>query len=235
MDTTFVLVHGGGGTAWEWRPLIAELAALGHRGVAVTLPAEDPEATWASTAAAVVEQAPERGAGRTVVVGHSLGGFTAPLAARALRADLVVLLCGMVPAPGETVGGWWTATGHDAQELGAPADDDVALYVHDVAPGLAEEALRRGRGQADALMAEPWPQDGWPDVPVRALVGTEDRLFCHPWLQQLTKQRLGIDADEIATGHMPHLARPAELAARLASYATALGAPAQACSQNASS
>ena len=33
--------------------------------------------------------------------------------------------------------------------------------------------------QSDTPFDQPWPLDGWPDVPTRVIVGSEDRLF--PW------------------------------------------------------
>lgn len=37
-NPTFVFVHGANGAAGLWSPIILELAALGHRAVAVDLP-----------------------------------------------------------------------------------------------------------------------------------------------------------------------------------------------------
>jgi hypothetical protein len=51
--TDFVLVHGGWHGAWCWAFLLDELAARGHRAVAVDLPAEDPDAGAAAYAAIV--------------------------------------------------------------------------------------------------------------------------------------------------------------------------------------
>jgi len=42
--TTFLLVPGGGSDPSYWRFLVAELAARGHRGIAVDLPCEDDSA-----------------------------------------------------------------------------------------------------------------------------------------------------------------------------------------------
>ena len=39
-------------------------------------------------------------------------------------------------------------------------------------------------------------------------------------MRRVVRERLGIVPDEIATGHMPMLARPTELADRLDGYAT---------------
>lgn len=47
-----------------------------------------------------------------VVVGHSFGGFTAPLVADRLPVDVLVLVAGMIPSPGEAPGDWWESTGY---------------------------------------------------------------------------------------------------------------------------
>jgi pimeloyl-ACP methyl ester carboxylesterase len=41
---TYVLIHGGGGSAWEWHLVAAELRERGHDVVAVDLPIEDESA-----------------------------------------------------------------------------------------------------------------------------------------------------------------------------------------------
>ncbi len=91
-----------------------------------------------------------------VVVAQSFGGFTAPLVCDRLPVDLLVLVAGMVPRPGQPPGDWWANTGyqqarreHDERAGGPPADD-IALFLHDVPPDLAAEALRRGRDQSTA-------------------------------------------------------------------------------------
>src|SRR5690606_21218984 len=81
---------------------------------------------------------------RVIVVGHSLGGFTAPLAATALHADGVIYLAGMSPLPGESFAGWWLNTGHD--KVAVDADPSVAFF-NGVPAALAEEARSRGRDQ----------------------------------------------------------------------------------------
>ncbi|WP_309074180.1 hypothetical protein [Paenarthrobacter sp.] len=57
----------------------------------------------------------------SIVVGHSLGGFTAPLVCDELHSDGLVYLSAMIPMPGETFGDWWTNTGHDRETI----PDDV--------------------------------------------------------------------------------------------------------------
>jgi pimeloyl-ACP methyl ester carboxylesterase len=72
-----------------------------------------------------------------VVVGHSYGGFTAPLVADRVPVDLLVLVAGMIPVRGEAPADWWDNTGYaqavreQARRDGGPTGNDdpfVAVY-----------------------------------------------------------------------------------------------------------
>jgi hypothetical protein len=212
---TFVLIHAAGDGGWSWHLVEAALRERGHGVVAPDLPADDASAgLW--TYADVVIDAID---GRTdlVVVGHSFGGFTAPLVSDRVSAKLLVLLAPMIPSPGEAPGDWWANTGHE-QEVRVP-DDEMEAYYHDVPPALAEEALRRVRDHPSAAsMREPWPLSAWPDVPTRVLLCRDDRVFPAAFLRSVARERLGITPDEIDGGHCISLSRPGELAERLESY-----------------
>ena len=191
-----------------------ELRERGHDVVAVDLPCDDESAGLSEYADTVVEAIGDRG--DLVVVAHSLGGFTAPLVCARVPVDLLVLVAGMVPAPGEKAEEWWTNTGY-VTAPGDYGDDEIALYLHDVPPDLAAEALAKGRDQTMTPMREPWPLDAWPDVPTRYLLCRDDRMFDADWTRRMVRDRLGIEADEIDGSHCVYLSRPAELAARLES------------------
>lgn len=208
---TFALIHGGGGSAWDWHLVVPELRQLGHDPVAVDLPCEDESAGWHEYADIVADALGERQG--VVVVGHSLGGFTAPLVCPRTTADLLVLVAGMIPSPDELFADWWTNTGYEASGY-----DDV--FYHDVAPALAEEAQRRERNETSKALGEPWPLDAWPDTPTKYLVCRDDRMFTAAWARGHARTRLGIEADEIDGGHYVSISRPRELAQRLDAYAT---------------
>jgi pimeloyl-ACP methyl ester carboxylesterase len=212
---TFVLIHGGGGSAWEWHLVAAELRERGHDVVAVDLPIEDDSAGWSEYADAVVDAIGDRT--DLVVVAHSLGGFTGPLVCARVPVDLLVLVAGMIPAPGETGEEWWVNTGWE-QAAREHDDSPTAVFLHDVPPELAAEALKRGRDQAGTPMLEPWPLDAWPDVPTRYLLCRDDRVFPAEWTRRLVRERLGITPDEIDGGHCPFLSRPKVLADRLEAF-----------------
>jgi pimeloyl-ACP methyl ester carboxylesterase len=215
---TYALIHGGGDSAWCWHLLAGELGERGHDVVAVDLPCEDESAGLWDYADTVIDAI----AGRTdlVVVGHSLGGFTAPLVCTRVPVDLLVLVAGMVPSPGETGVEWWANTGYPsaADEQDAHEDSEIAVYYHDVSPELADEAVTKWRDQAETPMREPWPLDAWPDVPTRYLLCRDDRVFAADWSRRVVLDRLGITPDEIDGGHCPFLSRPKELAERLEAY-----------------
>ena len=206
---TYVLIHGGGGSAWDWHLVAPELEARGHEVFAPDLPSEDESAGPWENADAVVEAVGDRS--DVVVVGHSLGGFTAPLVCARAPADLLVLVAAMIPAPGETGMEWWENTGYEDS-----GEEDV--FYHDISPELEAEAKRHERGQSERSMAEPWPLDAWPDVPTRVLLCRGDRMFPPDFQRRVARERLGIEPDEMDGGHYIALSRPQELAERLHGY-----------------
>jgi pimeloyl-ACP methyl ester carboxylesterase len=208
--SAFALIHGGGSSAWDWHLVAPELRERGHDPVAVDLPTEDDSAGLWDYADTVVEALGDRS--HVIVVGHSMGCFTAPLVAARRPVDLLVLVAGMIPSPGESFNDWWTNAGYEESGF-----DDV--FYHDVPPELAAEAQKRAGKQAEKPLGDPWPLESWPDVPTRYLLCRDDRMFPADWARRHARERLGIEADEIDGGHYIALSRPRELADRLAAYA----------------
>ena len=219
---TFVLIHGAADSGWFWHLVEAELRGRGHDVVAPDLPCDDDSAGLAEYADAVVGAVGDRTG--LVVVAQSFGGFTAPLVCDQVPADLLVLLAGMVPAPGEAPDDWSANTGfaqarREQEERDGPApDDDIALFFHDVPPDVAAEAMRRARHQSDTPGKRPWPLPAWPNVPTRFLLCRDDRFFPAEFLRRVVRDRLGFTPDEIDGGHCVALSRPRELADRLEAY-----------------
>lgn len=209
----FVLIHGGGGSAWDWHLVVPELHERGHEAIAVDLPSEDPSAGWSAYAHAVVDAIGEREP--VIVVGHSLGGFTAPLVCERMSVDLLVLVAAMIPSSGERFDDWWRNAGYEDSGC-----DDV--FYHDVPPELAAEAQQRERDERAKALREPWPLDAWPRTPTRYLLCRDDRMFTAAWARRHARERLGLEADEMDGGHYVTLSRPRELAERLDGYAASL-------------
>lgn len=215
--TTFVLIHGGGSTAWDWHLVSAVLQESGHDVVAVDLPTEDAGATLGDYTTAVGSAVGSAAGGSrdAVVVGHSLGGFTAPLVCDALGAAGLVYLAAMIPLPGESFADWWTKTGHDSEEI---ADDPEVLYYNGVPDELAREARARERDQQGAWLSLPWP-GRHPEVPTMAILCQDDHLFPAPFMRRQVRERLGIEPVEIPGGHYAALGNPRAVASALDGFA----------------
>jgi len=211
---TFALIHGGGGSAWDWHLVVPQLLERGHEATAVDLPTEERSAGWWDYADAVVTAIRQPRA-PVIVVGHSLGGFTAPLVCARIPVALLVLVAAMIPSAGERFDEWWTNAGYEDGGL-----DDV--FYHDVPPELAAQAQRRERHEHASALREPWPLGAWPQTPTRYLLCRDDRMFTAGWARRHARRRLGIEADEMDGGHYIALSRPRELAERLDAYATGL-------------
>ncbi len=208
--TTFALIHGGGDVGWYWHLVEAELRAGGHATFAPDLPIEDNRAdlhTFADTVIAAIGPAQHD----VVVVGHSFGGYVAPIVAQRIGARAIVLVAGMIPQPGETAEQMFARTGWES-----PPGDTRALFYHDVPDALADEAMRRSRHHAPTSGQHPWPLSAWPAIPTRYVLGTQDRFFPAAWVRKVVADRLGITPDEIDASHCMALSRPRELATLLA-------------------
>ena len=212
---TFVLIHGAGDVGWYWQLVAAELARQGHDVLAPDLPCDDDSAGLAEYAQTVLDAIGDRT--ELIVVAQSFGAFTAPLVCERVPTEMLVLVAGLVPAPGEAARDWWANTGYEPVR-GEWSGDVRATFYHDVPPELAAEALKRGRAQADTPTEQPWPLEAWPDVPTRFLLCREDRLLPAGFLRRVVQERLGVVPDEIDGGHCIALSRPKELAERLDAY-----------------
>ncbi|HEX8754237.1 MAG TPA: alpha/beta hydrolase [Solirubrobacterales bacterium] len=216
---TYVLIHGGGDSAFHWHLLEPELRARGRGVISMDLPCEDDSAGLAEYADAVVKAI--GGRSELIVVAQSLGGFTAPLVCTRVPVELIVLIAGMVPVPGERGEDWPANTGYP----GPRGASEREIFYDDVPADLVAQAARHSRRQSDTPGTDAWPLDAWPDVPTRYLLCRKDRMFPADWLREVVRTRLGIEPDEIDSGHCPALSRPRELAERLEAYRTELGLP----------
>jgi pimeloyl-ACP methyl ester carboxylesterase len=221
---TYVLIHGAASDSWYWHLVAPELRAAGHEVVAVELPCDDDEAGLAEYVDTVVDAIGEHT--DLVLVAQSMAGFTAPLVCERVPVDLLVLVAAMVPRPGESPGDWWANTGHaeamraQAERDGRDPDDDdpVSLFLHDVSPEVAAASGNHVRAQSGTPFEKPWPLEAWPEVSTRFLLCREDRFFPAGFQRRVVRERLGITPDEMDGGHLPALARPQDLAARLLAY-----------------
>jgi len=207
---TYVLIPGAGGDAWYWHLVVPLLEAAGHRAVPVELPSGDPDAGLDAYVAAALDAVGPHDGG-AVVVGQSLGGFTAPIVAERLHAEMLVFVAAMIPKPGETAGSWWADSGF--QDVWADQEMDVMEhFLHDLPPSVLRELLeRREPAQTDRVMADPFPLASLPAIPTRGIAATNDRFFPADFMDRLIRDRLGVEPEHVAAGHLPALANPAGL------------------------
>ncbi|MDR7086901.1 pimeloyl-ACP methyl ester carboxylesterase [Aeromicrobium panaciterrae] len=215
MSPTFVLVPGAGGMASYWHLVQQELTDRGFANLAVDLPGDDPNAGLPEYVELVAQAASD--VDDAVIVGQSIGGFSASWAAGLVPVRQLILLNAMIPNPGETAGEWWSNTGsaeakraydlEQGRDPDAPFDDEV--FLHDVpAENLKDE---EERDETETIFATPWGLTAWPHVQTRVLAGVDDRLFPFVFQQRVARERLGLEVEGVPGGHLPALSRPTEL------------------------
>ncbi len=146
------------------------------------MPIADPEADFEAYADAVDKalDALASESGDLVVVGQSMGAFTAPIVASRRSATRLVLVAPMIPLPGETPGQYFHSVGlAEAQQAAAerggydPAFDLHRTFLHDVPDDVANELMAQGEPQqAEAIFGKPFPLTAWPKIPTRVVAGT---------------------------------------------------------------
>ncbi len=205
--STFVLIHGAGDSRFHWSLVEPRLRERGHDVVTMDLPADDPDAGLDAYVATVLEAIGDKQ--DLVVVGQSLGGFTAGQIPKHRKVDELVYLNAMIPRPGETGMEWWANTGH-AVEFG---DDLVAIFLQLTPPELVEEAWQHVREELGS-MHDPFPDDV-PAVPTRVIHSEDDRCFPLEWFRGVARERTGTEPIVIGGDHCVALSRPDELVTAL--------------------
>lgn len=224
---TFVLIHGGGSSSWDWHLVAPKLEAAGHRAVAVDLPIEEPGLSLEDYANSVSAQLDAQrgdssdgdGQGEhLVIVGHSLGGFTAALVAERLDADGLVYVAGMIPKPGETMQEWWDATGHNA--LGVDSSDELVFY-NLVPDDLVVDAKAHVREETGSWMDAPWPGVGR-ETATGFIAAEDDLFFPLEFAKRHARDRAGVEAVVVPGGHYVAIGAPDPLATALVEFAERL-------------
>ena len=209
------------------RPGYSFSRSRGHRVVNVDLPCERAQSTLDDYANAVA-QAVTGTTGPRIIVGHSVGGATIPLAAARLSADRLVFVAAIVPEPGksiyETIG---PATRAAMEHVTIDHGDGTRSFDFDALSTLAPPEERDAylnflratqRRQGWLAITQPWPGAGIPDVPRNYILCTEDAVI-PPGQQRIFAAALGVTPIEIDSVHSVFSAKPRELASILASLA----------------
>ena len=187
--TTFALIHGGGGSAWDWHLVVPELRKRGHEPVAVDLPCGPESAGWEAYVGAVVEAVAERpGTHRRRPFARRFHS-AARLRAHPGRAADPALRDGSVPrrALRRLVEGRRLRTERVRRCL---------------LPRRSRRSSWQKRGDKNGTRirgrcASRGPSTSWPATPTRYLLCRGDRMFTAAWARRHARARLGIEADEM--------------------------------------
>jgi pimeloyl-ACP methyl ester carboxylesterase len=214
----FCLVHGSTQDARCWDLLVPELDKYGHRAVRAELPTDETRADINLYAEIILKSIPDTSDDVTIV-GHSASGYFLPLVAAQRPLKRIVFLAAMVPQIGISFLDQFRADpamfrpdwiGKDPGR-----DDAAAIYFlfHDCSPEVAQLALTtRIRLPPEKVASEAYPLQQWPSVASSYIMCSEDRTITPEWSRWAARERLGVQAIEISSGHCPYLSRPAELA-----------------------
>ncbi len=208
----FILVPGAGGIATPyWHRVSTKLERAGHSAFPIDLPGSSPDVGLPEYSAMVAGAI--QGTADPVVVAQSLGAFAAVMACSQVQARRLVLVNAMVPAPGETPGDWWGATGavtarvSTARSRGYTDEFELATYfLHDLNTDDAAGVLSDPGHEADIVFGQPCDFASWPEVETAAIVGSDDRLFPLEFQRQLLVDRAGVTPVVIPGGHLLALA-----------------------------
>ena len=206
------------GSAWD--EVLPELEALGHRGIAVTLPGQGDgtaSATYDDQAAAV-RRGGRRGRGRPFVVGHSAACTLAWVAAdqRPDGVTGVALIGGFPTTEGGTYAdffeptgegvpfpGWEPFAGPDSDDMSPELKAEVAAGSHPVPVGVTKGIVH-------------WTSEARHDVPLTLICPEFSPAEAQEWIDGGDVPELAtanaLELVDIESGHWPMFTQPKALA-----------------------
>ena len=208
------------GSAWD--DVLPELEALGHRGIAVTLPGQGDgtaatDATYDDQAAAVVA-AVDAAEGRPFVVGHSAACTLAWVAAdqRPDGVTGVALIGGFPSTEGDTYAdffepvdgampfpGWEKFEGPDSDDMSEELKTDLLTRMIPVPVGVT-------RGEVH------WTSEARHDVPLTLICPEFSPAEAQEWIDSGDVPELAtanaLELVDIESGHWPMFTQPKALA-----------------------
>ena len=208
----FLLLHGACHGGWCWDRVTPLLQP--HPVTAPDLPCDDVNAglnEYVECALAALGDDEEE----IVVVGHSLGALVVPLVAQRVRTRRIVMLAGIIGAPGMSL----ERLAETDTDRDLPADPDVPFLefdsagrfrftpeaarrslFHDCEPQDAEWAIGQLRFQR-SLWTEVADFDSWPDTEIVSITCTQDRVVNPAWSDRIATERLGVEPVHLASSH----------------------------------
>ncbi len=234
--TTIVFVHGGQHTGACWQPTVDAIAAVNPAvsTLSVDLPGRRGEPGDLATltidqcARSVVRQIEEAGAGKVMLVGHSMAGLSLPAAATLLGAGRVshmVYLACCVPAQGKNVMStlkppvsWFAEILGRFQKVSKPMPGPIAkwMFANGMTDAQKTQVVAGLVSESAALTREPVDRSAMPDIDTTWIITKHDNSL-KPASQREFIANLGNvnEVIEIDTCHNAMMSEPTQLAAML--------------------
>jgi pimeloyl-ACP methyl ester carboxylesterase len=206
-----VLVHGVWLDGSSWSEVIRDLS---HKGFEVHA-AQIPLTSFEEDVAAVKRSIDHAGE-PVVLVGHSYGGAVISAAGNHANVEKLVYIAALAPNPGQPCGALLAENPPAAQvEMKPDAEGFIWANVagfqdaiaHDVHPKLVNLAVAVQKPFASKIFEGSIPNPAWQTKPSWYLVTTEDRIL-NPKTQHAMATRINAKVHEVASSHLPQVARP---------------------------
>lgn len=226
-----VFVHGAGLGSWIWRD-VSPLLQMPH--LFTDFPEREAdmvtrkELTLEDYVNYIMQQIEGFGAERIIIVAHSLGGVVAQKVAAHLGDRLAgfIAVGAAIPAHGGSFLSTLPAPNrwimHAAMKMLGTKPPESAIrkgLCNDLSPELADEVVRRFTPESLAIYFKSTHVE-IPKVPTSYIRLTKDQEFGVP-MQTRMAAHLGVSKQEIidiASGHLPMLSHPKELAVAIQSF-----------------
>lgn len=213
-----VLVHGMGGSDYDWHLVAPLLEEAGHR-VSVADNLSQSLADDVAATRALLDAADED----ALLVGHSYGGAVITNAGTHERVRGLVYVAAFAPAEGETVSqivesyeaaevSRFMTRGPDGEWIGEESEEARLALAWDVPEQVTIERRTRRRASANAIFTEPTATPAWASKPTWYLLATDDKHI-RPEAQRYMATRADATIREIAASHSLPLATPEPVSA----------------------
>ncbi|NDL61187.1 alpha/beta hydrolase [Acerihabitans arboris] len=209
-----VLVHGAFADGSGWREVTRILDKAGYHVSIV----QEPQTSLADDVAATRRILGQQ-QGKSLLVGHSYGGFIISEAGQDPSVAGLVYIAAFQPEKGETLAGLSSKIPQASQGITQTGDRFLylkpELYHADFAADLpASQANFMARSQvmpAAAIFSTPAVEPAWKTKPSWALVATQDRAI-NPDLERFMAKRAKSSIIEVKASHAVYASQPRQVA-----------------------
>jgi pimeloyl-ACP methyl ester carboxylesterase len=229
MDTTFVLIHGGGLDTWVWERMIPLLdrPALAVRRIP---PAVNPHSLTIEDCAKYVQsQIADAGLSKVILVAHSIGGIIAPAVATLLpdQVQQMVFVGATIPPEGRSaisvfppaakfaMNMWlWLTNWNMTSLIERAMEADMRKSIcNDMDEATTQQVLAGGKNvEPPAIFRDRVSRLNMPAVPCTYIKLLQDQSVLPPAKQDEMAANIGATVLTLDTGHTAMLSRPQELA-----------------------